>query len=84
MDGEKVACWQDAFFLLGYRLGESGLISLGIFDFQPGEKRTISVPIEEWLVSESQPDVLKSLGLVPTILSVVGGLNLVLLPKKLS
>ena len=72
MDGEKVAGWQDALFLLGDRLGESGLISLGIFDFRTGEKRTISVPIEDWLVRESQPDILKSLGLVPTILSVVG------------
>ena len=72
VDGEKVAGWQDALFLLGDRLGESGLISLGIFDFQTGEKRTISVPIEDWLVRESQPDILKSLGLVPTILSVVG------------
>ena len=72
VDGEKVAGWQDALFLLGDRLGESGLISLGVFDFQTGEKRTISVPIEDWLVRESQPDVLKSLGLVPTILSVVG------------
>ncbi len=72
VDGENVAGWQDALFLLGDRLGESGLISLGIFDFQSGEKRTISVPIEDWLVGESQPDILKSLGLVPTILSVVG------------
>ena len=72
VDGENVANWQDALFLLGDRLGESGLISLGIFDFQIGEKRTISVPIEDWLVGESQPDILKSLGLVPTILSVVG------------
>ena len=72
VDGESVAGWQDALFLLGDRLGESGLISLGIFDFQIGEKRTISVPIEDWLVGESQPDILKSLGLVPTILSVVG------------
>ena len=75
VDGEKVVGWQDALFLLGDRLGESGLISLGIFDFQTGEKRTISVPIEEWLVTESQPDILKSLGLVPTILSVVGGVE---------
>ena len=75
VDGEKVVGWQDALFLFGDRLGESGLISLGILDFQTGEKRTISVPIEEWLVTESQPDILKSLGLVPTILSVVGGVE---------
>ena len=72
VDGKRVAGWQETLFLLGDRLGESGLISLGIFDFQIGEKRTISVPIEDWMVRESQPDILKILGLVPTILSVVG------------
>ena len=72
VDGQRVAGWQDVLFLLGDRLGETGFIALGIFDFETGEKRVISVPIKDWLVSESQPDVLKSLGLVPTILSVVG------------
>ena len=72
VDGQRVTGWQDVLFLLGDRLGETGFISLGIFDFEIGEKRMMSMPIKDWLVGESQPDILKSLGLVPTILSVVG------------
>ena len=54
------------------RLGDTGDLKLSLLEFENGVERDVVVPISAWLKGEGEPDIFGSLGLMPSILPVVG------------
>lgn len=66
VDGKEVSTWQDVRVAFLDRLGESGQISLLVQQGEDGgTQHKADLPIERWLASEGEPDLLGSLGMVP-------------------
>ncbi len=74
VDGKMIQGWQDIGLALTDRLGETGDIELTVLEFASGAEKIIRVPITDWHEGVGEPDVLGSLGLQPTVLSLVGEL----------
>jgi regulator of sigma E protease len=74
VDGKPVRAWQDIGLALTDRLGETGDIEVGVTELLTGVQKTVRLPIEAWHEGVGEPDVLASLGLTPTALSLVGDL----------
>ena len=72
VDGQGTGSWQEIGFALTRRLGETGVIEVGIRDLYTGNTRQLSVPINAWLEGAREPDVLNEFGLNPTTMSVLG------------
>jgi len=73
VDGVQVRGWQDVGLALTDRLGETGQISFTVRDAQSGQTNQLQVPILNWHAGVGEPDVLGSLGIVQTVLPIVGG-----------
>ena len=74
VDGHAVNGWQDIGLALTDRLGETGVIGLKVVDLQSRRERIVDIPIEAWHQGVGEPDVFGSLGIEPTLLSLVGKL----------
>jgi regulator of sigma E protease len=74
VDGTAVNGWQDIGLALTDRLGESGQVVLSLRDLTSNRERTVDIPIQAWHAGVGEPDVIGSLGLQPTVLSLVGEL----------
>lgn len=72
VDGRETRSWQSVGLALTRRLGESGTIDLAVRDVASRETRIIGVPIVSWHEGVGDPDVIGSLGLKPTVLSIIG------------
>jgi regulator of sigma E protease len=74
VDGQPVNGWQDIGLALTDRLGETGVIGLTLLDLQSRQERIVDIPISAWHQGVGEPDVFASLGIEPTVLSLVGKL----------
>ncbi len=74
IDGRPVNGWQDIGLALTDRLGETGVIGLTLLDLQSRQERIVDIPINAWHQGVGEPDVFASLGIEPTVLSLVGKL----------
>ena len=74
VDEKPTQGWQDIGLALTDRLGETGDIALRVYEFETARERVINIPITNWHEGVGEPDVLGSLGLEPTLLSLVGEL----------
>ena len=74
VDERKANGWQDVGLALTDRLGETGRIQVTVEDLKTGREEVLGIPIEAWHEGVGEPDVIGSLGLAPTVLSVVGEL----------
>jgi len=72
VDDKPTQGWQAIGMALTDRLGESGVIGFGVRDLRTGQRQTVNVPILDWHVGDKDPDVFKSLGLRPALLSLAG------------
>jgi regulator of sigma E protease len=63
IDGTSVGSFADVGIALASRVGESGAISIEI-DRQ-GLRKTLMLPIQDWLATEQSPDPLRNLGIYP-------------------
>ncbi len=72
IDDTQVRSWQDVGLALTDRLGETGSIAVGVRNLASNQARTFDVPIERWHEGVGEPDVLGSLGIEQTVLSLVG------------
>ena len=72
VDGRETRSWQAVGLSLTRRLGETGNIALDIQDTASGAIQRVQVPINAWHEGVGDPDVIQSLGLRPTVLSIVG------------
>ncbi|MEZ7818284.1 MAG: RIP metalloprotease RseP [Pseudomonadales bacterium] len=72
IDEAAVTGWQDIALELSKRLGDTGDLKLSLLEFENGVERDVVVPISAWLKGEGEPDIFGSLGLMPSILPVVG------------
>ncbi len=72
VDGSETLAWPQIAMALAARLGDSGAIRLDTRT--PGEQliRQSSVPISDWHRGVEEPDLLGSLGLVPTLPAILG------------
>jgi len=66
VDGSETRTWQEVHTQLLQRLGESGNITLTVRPENSATIQTLNLPIERWLVSEGDPNILGSLGLSPS------------------
>lgn len=66
--------WQDVGLALTDRLGETGQIAITVQDLKSTREQVIDIPINAWHEGVGEPDVIGSLGLAPTVLSLVGEL----------
>lgn len=72
VDEAPVTGWQDIALALTKRLGDSGDLKFAVIDLESGIEREVAVPISDWLKGDDDPDIFGSLGLLPSILPVVG------------
>ncbi len=72
VDGRITPNWQEIVFALTRRLGETGTVEIRYQDLAQRREMTVDVAIEDWHEGTGEPDVLGSLGLVPSALSVIG------------
>ena len=72
VDEAQVTGWQDIALALTKRLGDSGDLKLAIVELESGIEKEIVVPLSDWLKGEDDPDIFGSLGLMPSILPVIG------------
>ena len=72
VDGSETPAWPQITMALAARLGDSGAIQLDTRT--PGEQliRQTDVPISDWQRGVEEPDLLGSLGLVPTLPAILG------------
>lgn len=64
VDGEPVAIWQQVTMQLLNRLGETGSITLTVIPDNQTETVDYSLPVNNWLSSQAEPDPMRDLGLV--------------------
>lgn len=72
VDEVSVTGWQDIALALTKRLGDSGDLRLALLELESGAEREVALPISGWLKGEDDPDIFGSLGLMPSILPVIG------------
>jgi regulator of sigma E protease len=72
VDEAQVTGWQDIALALTKRLGDSGDLKLAVVELESGIEQEIVVPLSDWLKGEDDPDIFGSLGLMPSILPVIG------------
>ncbi len=72
VDEVPVTGWQDIALALTKRLGDSGDLKLAVVELESGAEREVVVPLSDWLKGEGEPDIFGSLGLMPSILPVIG------------
>lgn len=72
VDEVAVTGWQDIALALTERLGDSGDLKLSVVELESGIEREVVVPLSDWLKGEDDPDIFGSLGLMPSILPVIG------------
>ena len=72
VDEVAVTGWQDIALALTKRLGDSGDLRLALLELESGAEREVALPISGWLKGEDDPDIFGSLGLMPSILPVIG------------
>ena len=72
VDGVSATSWQNVGLALTERLGESGEIEIVLEDARTAETITANVPILQWHKGVGEPDVLGSLGIVPTRFAQIG------------
>src|SRR5699024_2925313 len=63
VDGKQTQSWQDVHYALLERLGESGALQFSVQAESSSSIRSLSIPLQDWLVGEGQPNPLSSLGL---------------------
>ncbi len=72
VDGRAVRSWQEIVMALSDRLGDTGAIEIGSRGFGEEIATTVAVPVDGWLRGETDPDLLRNLGLTPAYPPVVG------------
>ncbi|NKB97518.1 MAG: RIP metalloprotease RseP [Pseudomonadales bacterium] len=72
IDGSEISSWQEIGFALTRRLGETGEVLITFRDLATDREMVAEVPIAAWHDGAREPDVIGSLGFVPTALSVLG------------
>ncbi|MEM7097045.1 MAG: RIP metalloprotease RseP [Pseudomonadota bacterium] len=72
VDGVSATSWQNVGLALTERLGENGEIRVDLLDVHTAQPLTAMLPIAQWHKGVGEPDVLGSLGMVPTRLPVIG------------
>ncbi|MCY4263555.1 MAG: RIP metalloprotease RseP [Gammaproteobacteria bacterium] len=64
VDGEDTFIWQQVLMQLFTRLGETGELVLTIDPVDSSVVREVSIPIEDWMGEETEPDLLSELGIL--------------------
>lgn len=72
VDEAQVTGWQDIALALTKRLGDSGDLKLAVVELKSGIEQEVVLPLSNWLKGEDDPDIFGSLGLMPSILPVIG------------
>ena len=72
VDGVATATWQDVGLALTRRLGETGDIVIEARDVKTAQLETYYLPITNWHQGVGDPDVIRTLGLQPTLLARIG------------
>ncbi len=72
VDGVDTQDWEQVGLALTSRLGETGAIELEVLELESGQRKTLDVPIEDWHAGVGDPDVIRSLGLNPSMLALIG------------
>ena len=72
IDGDSVSSWSDIVMRLSGRLGDSGHLELSLIPLDDTRTATLRLPIQQWHKGEEEPALLASLGITPSVLSVVG------------
>lgn len=72
VDGLKTPVWEDVQLALTHRLGETGDIALDVVPAGDTQQQRLLIGIERWHSGVGDPDVVRSLGLIPSVLPVVG------------
>ena len=67
--------WGQVQLSLAERLGDSGLIRLGLYDLESDSPIKLEVPISSWHKHATEPDLLQSLGVNPGIFPVIGQIS---------
>jgi len=68
VDGKRVDSWRDVKLQLLLRLGDSGVIDLGLRDPDAGMEQQVQVRVERWLSElDEQDDLLELLGIMPRV-----------------
>jgi regulator of sigma E protease len=72
VDGIETKNWQQVTMALAGRLGESGTVEIA--SQRPGAERRLghSLPISDWHSGADEPDLLGSLGIVPSMPPIIG------------
>ena len=72
VDGRRATSWESVGLALTERLGDSGEIAVTVRSVTDGTASVISVPIQRWHEGDRDPDVIRSIGLQPSLLAVIG------------
>jgi len=72
IDGEETPSWADVTMALASRLGDSGHIQVDTRRPGADVTQTHRLVIDDWHRGEDEPDLLESLGIVPTLPPVLG------------
>ena len=72
VDGVPADDWQKVALTLTRRLGESGTIALTMRPLGSRDASDFAVPIEAWHQGVGDPDVVRSLGLKPSLQALIG------------
>ena len=72
VDGEPTDDWQQVALALTKRLGETGEIEINLRPLDARVPQTIQVPILDWHQGVGDPDVIRSLGLSPSLQAWIG------------
>jgi len=65
LDGEPVKSWQDVGLGMLARVGDTGTVNLGVQEWQGYQQETVRIPVDRWLVGQSEPNPLADLGISP-------------------
>ncbi|WP_108126865.1 RIP metalloprotease RseP [Saccharospirillum mangrovi] len=63
LDGQSINSWRGISLALASRVGDSGELEFQVE--RNGTERELSIPVQRWLASESEPNPLSNLGLFP-------------------
>lgn len=72
VDGQRTDDWQQVALALTRRLGDSGIIALQVHAQGDAQPRTLNIPIQNWHQGVGDPDVIRSLGLEPSLQALIG------------
>ncbi|MEX2367474.1 MAG: RIP metalloprotease RseP [Pseudohongiellaceae bacterium] len=70
VDGRSTATMNEARMAMAARLGETGLLDLTVRAEASSQSRNLQIQLQQWLINETEPDILGSLGISPFRLDI--------------